>query len=260
MCTLRRRSRAWRYPKVSAAVESSADGGAHRLQAANSPGQGAAAGVLRRGCRYRNMPAHSRCRTPPGLRLRFAGQPMLRDTWCRAGRGDSTRVNLRRQPVEWVRVGDQAQLTSPRNGLGAVGRAELAQNVADMLLDGVEGDHELASDRLIRRPATSISRTSSSRVVSGSMRPGRPGSFAGCPGGRPAGAGPDNRAGPRRLPGRCRTAITRPSSDGHRRALIGEDPHVALRAGEHRAHTRAATAPASSPAAAAPAPAARRSR
>ena len=74
----------------------------------------------------------------------------------------------------------------PRDGLGAVGRAELAQDVADMLLDGVEGDYELPGDGLFDRPAASISSTSSSRLVSGSTMPGtaavpRPGSGMACP-------------------------------------------------------------------------------
>ena len=46
--------------------------------------------------------------------------------------------------------GDQAQLPRPGDGLGTVGRAEFAQDVADVLLDGVEGDHEVAGDSLIR--------------------------------------------------------------------------------------------------------------
>ena len=43
----------------------------------------------------------------------------------------------------------QVQLARPGDGLGAVGRAELAQDMADMFLDGVEGDHELAGDGLV---------------------------------------------------------------------------------------------------------------
>ena len=46
-------------------------------------------------------------------------------------------------------LGDQAELACAGDGLGAVGRAELAQDVADVLLDGVEGDHELARDGLV---------------------------------------------------------------------------------------------------------------
>ena len=125
--------------------------------------------------------------------------------------------------VEWV--GDQPELTRPGDGFGAVGRAELAQQMADMLLDRVQGDHELARDGLIRRACASILRTSSSRLVSGSTMP--------CQGGirarsarrqGHAEAGPGNRAGCRRplqSLGRdeppSRTAIGRPSSTKTRR-------------------------------------------
>ena len=50
----------------------------------------------------------------------------------------------------WPRSGDQAELACAGDGLGAVGRAELAQDVADVLLDGIEGDHELVRDDLVR--------------------------------------------------------------------------------------------------------------
>ena len=43
----------------------------------------------------------------------------------------------------------QVQLARPGDGLGAVRRAKLAQDMADMFLDGVEGDHELAGDGLV---------------------------------------------------------------------------------------------------------------
>ena len=46
--------------------------------------------------------------------------------------------------------GDQAQLTGPGDGLGAVGRTELTQHMADVLLDCVQADHELAGDGPIR--------------------------------------------------------------------------------------------------------------
>jgi hypothetical protein len=36
--------------------------------------------------------------------------------------------------------GDQAQLPRPGDGLGTVGCAEFAQDVADVLVDGIEGD------------------------------------------------------------------------------------------------------------------------
>ena len=47
-------------------------------------------------------------------------------------------------------LGDQAQFPGPGDGLGAVGRAELVHDVADVLLDGVEGDHEFPGDGLVR--------------------------------------------------------------------------------------------------------------
>jgi hypothetical protein len=36
-------------------------------------------------------------------------------------------------------LADQVELSGPGDGLGAVGRAELVQDVAGVLLDGVEG-------------------------------------------------------------------------------------------------------------------------
>src|SRR6185437_6517634 len=46
--------------------------------------------------------------------------------------------------------GNQAELAGAGGGLAAAGRAELAQDVADVLLDGVEDDHELACDGPVR--------------------------------------------------------------------------------------------------------------
>src|SRR5918995_3308958 len=43
-------------------------------------------------------------------------------------------------------LADQAELSGPGCGLGAVGRAELVQDVAGVLLDGVEGDHQLGGN------------------------------------------------------------------------------------------------------------------
>jgi hypothetical protein len=48
-------------------------------------------------------------------------------------------------------LGDQAELAGPGDGLGAVGRAELAQQVADVLLHRVEADHQLLGDARVRR-------------------------------------------------------------------------------------------------------------
>ena len=47
-------------------------------------------------------------------------------------------------------LGNQVQVARPGDGLGPVSRAKLRQNVADVLFDGVEDDHELAGDALIR--------------------------------------------------------------------------------------------------------------
>jgi len=40
-------------------------------------------------------------------------------------------------------LGEQAQVTRAGYGLGAVGRAELAQGVADVLFDRVKADEQL---------------------------------------------------------------------------------------------------------------------
>ena len=58
------------------------------------------------------------------------------------------RVRVPVLPRGWL--GDQPQLSRPRDGLGAVGRAELVQDVADVLLDGVQADHELLGHALVR--------------------------------------------------------------------------------------------------------------
>src|SRR6266581_4184752 len=47
-------------------------------------------------------------------------------------------------------LGDQAQVPCPGDGLGAVGRAQLAQEVADVLFDREDGDEQLAGDGLVR--------------------------------------------------------------------------------------------------------------
>src|SRR2546430_1655719 len=41
---------------------------------------------------------------------------------------------------------DEAEFPGPGDGFGAVGRAELAEEMADVFLHGVEGDDELAGD------------------------------------------------------------------------------------------------------------------
>jgi hypothetical protein len=57
-------------------------------------------------------------------------------------------------------------------GLGAVGRAELGQEMADVLLDGVEGSTSSRAMAWFDLPEASMPSTSSSRLVSGSTRPG----------------------------------------------------------------------------------------
>jgi putative nucleotidyltransferase with HDIG domain len=42
-----------------------------------------------------------------------------------------------------------AQRSRPGDGLGAVGRPELVQDVGDVALDGVQGDHQLLGDHLV---------------------------------------------------------------------------------------------------------------
>src|SRR5215472_2779448 len=46
-------------------------------------------------------------------------------------------------------LGDQPELAGAGDGLGAVGRAELAEQVGDVFLDGVEGDDEVVGDLLV---------------------------------------------------------------------------------------------------------------
>ena len=95
------------------------------------------------------------------------------------GRSPASRGAYRVRSYCWS--GDQVQLAGPGDGLGAVGRAELGQDVAHVLFDGVQGDHELAGDGLVRPGAASIFSTSSSRLVSGSTMPAGTGSGPGRP-------------------------------------------------------------------------------
>ena len=46
--------------------------------------------------------------------------------------------------------GDQAELPRPRDGLGPVGGAELAQDVGHVLFDSVERHHQVVGDALVR--------------------------------------------------------------------------------------------------------------
>src|SRR5262249_8355618 len=52
-------------------------------------------------------------------------------------------------PAGEAGLGDQPELAGAGDGLGAVGRAELAEHVGDVFLDGVEGDDEVAGDLLV---------------------------------------------------------------------------------------------------------------
>jgi hypothetical protein len=45
--------------------------------------------------------------------------------------------------------GDQAELPGPRDGLGPVGRAELAQDVGHVLFDRVQRHHQVVGDALV---------------------------------------------------------------------------------------------------------------
>ena len=134
--------------------------------------------------------------------------------------------------------GDQAQLPCPGDGLGAVGRAELGQEMADVLLDGVEGYHKLARAMAwFDRPEASMPSTSSSRAVSASTRPGTAAAAPGLGSGvacdasnaRCSRARQPNGTFAAASPARW-TAISR-QQRGHRRALVGEDPDITLRAG-----------------------------
>src|SRR5580693_674373 len=68
--------------------------------------------------------------------------------------------------------GDQAELPGPRGGLGAVGGAELAQDVGHVLLTVSSATTRSWVMRWFDLPAASSRSTSSSRPVSGSARPG----------------------------------------------------------------------------------------
>ena len=47
-------------------------------------------------------------------------------------------------------LGDQAEPTGSGDGLGAIHRAELAEDAADVILDGVEGDQQVGGDVTVR--------------------------------------------------------------------------------------------------------------
>src|SRR5215203_32760 len=65
-----------------------------------------------------------------------------------ASAADPAREMPSRSPAGGA-LGEQAQLPRPGDRFGAVGRAELVENMADVLFDGVEGDDKLLSDPLV---------------------------------------------------------------------------------------------------------------
>src|SRR5215831_19174062 len=69
-----------------------------------------------------------------------------------AGGGMSRRAILTRRCYRASRdtaSGDQAELPAARGGLGAVGGAELAQDVGHVRLDGVERHDQVVGDALV---------------------------------------------------------------------------------------------------------------
>ena len=87
-------------------------------------------------------------------------------------------------PVLIALASGQARAQEARHRVGAAGRAELAQDVLDVVLDGALAHHQCVGDRPLVAPCASSRRTSSSRGVSDSTRrssasaPGRPGANA----------------------------------------------------------------------------------
>jgi hypothetical protein len=102
---------------------------------------------------------------------RLPGSPVVFGDWCCTGRyvpallwasleGGHARWNLpglapgtkvARDRLGGAALGDQAELPRAGDGLGAVGRAELAEDVGDVLFDRVEADYQLVGDALVRR-------------------------------------------------------------------------------------------------------------
>ena len=135
--------------------------------------------------------------------------------------------------------GDQAELACAADGLGAISRAGLAQDVANVLLHRVQGDHELARDGLVDLPAPSISSlpahgSSAARPSPAPPRtPSRPGTRGDIL--RAKRALQPGQAAERDLRGRPAGPLGRDQPGqqrGHRRPLVGEDPDITLRAGQ----------------------------
>ena len=82
--------------------------------------------------------AHAVESSAAGLWHRSAAEPAV---WHHGAAGDR---------AAGAGLGDQAELAGPGDGLGAVGRAELARQVADVLFHRVEADHQLLGDARVR--------------------------------------------------------------------------------------------------------------
>ena len=107
-----------------------------------------------------------------------------------------------------------------------------------MLLDGVEGDHELPGNGLVRPPAASIVSTSSSGWSADRPGPAPP-RGPGRTGDRPRGPDVKGELEPLHAAARDPGGLAVPHGPdqpgqqrGHRRSLVGEDPDIALRAGQ----------------------------
>ena len=85
----------------------------------------------------------------PALRERYGFRPPPGVTpRCLPG-GMSLRGILNPKVLPGVASGDQAELPGPRDGLGPVGGAELAQDMGDVLLDRVERHDQVVGDALV---------------------------------------------------------------------------------------------------------------
>ncbi len=101
--------------------------------------------------RATSKPCSQRIRSP--MALTFHDRPKRRarpSSHNRAlGRWTFTARTVPRR-WRWAALGDQAQLARSGDGFRSVNGAKLGQDMADMLLDSVEGNHELRGDGLIR--------------------------------------------------------------------------------------------------------------
>src|SRR6266545_1288616 len=164
--------------------------------------------------------------------------------WSRPGVGITQRWNTGRNPgrTGWYQedacLWDQAELAGPGHGFGAVGRAQLVEDVAGVLLHRLQRDHQLPGDLPVRPARSQQPQHLELPVGQGLDSAGRAGGGA-LRLSRTAGGGPERPDDPVQvLPhraGACRNAAPLPCADeaaqerGHRRALVGEDADVALR-------------------------------